>query len=149
MLNHFWRRWRQEYLLELRECHRYSRGKETTDTVEVGDIILLHDDALPQSFLKLARVQELITGCDGKTRGTVLKVSDGNGKTTTLRRPLQLLYPLELKCQDNYEQRAESIEQNTRTENQVARSPKPRRRAAAEARDMVSAYLVELEDPDD
>ena len=30
VLNHFWRRWRQEYLTELRECHQYSRGKEST-----------------------------------------------------------------------------------------------------------------------
>lgn len=69
VLNHFWRRWRQDYLLELRECHRYSRGKESAATVNVGDIVLLYDDALQRTFWKLARVLELITGRDGKTRG--------------------------------------------------------------------------------
>lgn len=64
--------------------------------MEVGDIVLLYDDALPRSFWKLARVLELITGRDGKTRGAVVEVPAKNSGTTTLRRPLQLLYPLEV-----------------------------------------------------
>ena len=98
MLNHFWRCWRQEYLLELRECHQYSRGKDSTPTVEVGDIVLLYDDALPRNFWKLARVLNLIAGRDGKTRGAVVRVPAKSGETTTLRCPLQRLYPLEVKC---------------------------------------------------
>ena len=97
------------YLLELRECHRYSRGKECAPTVEVGDVVLLYDDALPRSFWKLARVQELITGQDGKPRGAVVKVPAKSGGMTTLRHPLQLLYPLEIKCRDQYEQGRESV----------------------------------------
>ena len=60
--------------------------------------MLLYDDSLPRSFWKLARVKELITGQDGSTCGAVLKVSTRSGGTTTLRRPVQLLYPLELGC---------------------------------------------------
>ena len=148
VLNHFWRRWRQEYLLELREHHRYSRGKESASTVEIGDIVLLHDDALPRSFWKLARVLELITGQDGKTRGAVVKVPSKRGGTTTLRRPLQLLYPLEIKCMDHCDQGRVSDEQQA--ECQVLESPTvyPRRRAAAEARDRVNSCLIGLEDSD-
>lgn len=65
--------------------------------------MLLFDDSLPRSFWKLVRVAELITDRDGKTRGAVVKVPDRNGQTITLRRPLQLLYPLELRCKDQYE----------------------------------------------
>lgn len=115
----------------------------------------------------MARVAELITGRDGKMRGAVVKVPGKSGRTTTLRRPLQLLYPLELKCKDQYERPGESTDPSDQTtepsdqttepsdqttteqtaENRVTR---PQRRAAANARDMVSAYLLELEDdPDD
>ena len=111
VLNHFWGCWRQEYLLELRECHRCSRGKESASTVEVGDIVLMYDDALPRSFWKVAKFLELITGWDGKLRGTMVKVLAKSGGTTTLRHALQLIYPLEIKCRDQYEQGRESVEQ--------------------------------------
>lgn len=55
--------------------------------------MLLYDDALPR---KLARVQELITGRDGKPRGAVVKVPAKSGGMTSLRHPLQLLYPPEI-----------------------------------------------------
>ena len=86
VLNHFWRCWRQEYLLELRECHRYSRGKESAPTVEVGDVVLLYDDALPR---KLARVQELITGRDGKPRGAVPSFPGCARSSLTVRNSLR------------------------------------------------------------
>ena len=37
VLNHFWRRWRGEYLLELWESHHYSLSDTHTTTVSVGD----------------------------------------------------------------------------------------------------------------
>ena len=164
VLNHFWSRWRQEYLLELRECHRYSKGKETASVVGVGDIVLLHDDSLPRSFWKLARVQELIDGRDGKTRGAVIKIPASDGKTTTLRRPLQLLYPLEIKCKDQYEPKEQANEQSTEeqvteqsTEEQVtvqsqgdqtASPPRAQRRAAAAAKDWIATCMADLEDSD-
>jgi len=59
---------------------------------------------LPRSFWKSGRVEKLITGHDGKTRGVVVKVPNRSGWTTTLRHPLKLLYPLKLKCKGKYEQ---------------------------------------------
>jgi hypothetical protein len=92
---------------------RYSKGKESASTVKVGDIVLLHDDSLSRSFWKLARVQELITGQDGKTRGAVVKVPASDGKITTFRRPLKLLYPLEIKCKDKYDEQAAKHQQKS------------------------------------
>ena len=43
----------------------------------------------------MGRVQELIVGRDGKTRGAVLRLTK-NERCSTLSRPLQLLYPLEI-----------------------------------------------------
>ena len=57
MLQHFWLRWRREYLTELREHHRYGRlGASTNhhDIVRVGDIVTVYNKNMPTAFWKLA-----------------------------------------------------------------------------------------------
>jgi len=61
VLNQFWRRWSQEYLLELRESHCCQTGTDNPIEVAVGDIVLVHGDQ-PRAFWKLAQVKELIKG---------------------------------------------------------------------------------------
>ena len=78
-MTHFWKRWRREYLAELRESHRYlldkSQGKPK---VVNGDIVLVHDEALPRGFWKLGRIQSVIVGVDGQARAaTVNTVKKG------------------------------------------------------------------------
>ena len=103
LLNHFWRRWRNEYLLELRNSHRQGRGEMAKNsTVKVGDIVLVHDKSLPRGFWKMAKVKELITGLDGRVRAAVVQQYAKNCRTPALlRRPLQLLYPLEVHAQES------------------------------------------------
>ena len=51
VLNHFWSRWRSEYLNELRESHRYVAEKNSRSPhVTKGDVVIVHDDALPCGF---------------------------------------------------------------------------------------------------
>jgi len=95
VLDQFWRRWSQEYLLGLRESHRRQTGTDNPIEVAVGDIVLVHGDQ-PRAFWKLAQVKELIKGQDGKSRAAILSVSSEKGRTTVLQRPIQLLYPLGL-----------------------------------------------------
>lgn len=64
--------------------------------VYTGDIALVHDDK-PQGFGMLAKVVDTVAGCDGRIRGAVLKTSSSTGRPSTLRLPLQLLYPLEIR----------------------------------------------------
>lgn len=74
VLNHFWKRWRSEYLSELRESHRQSSKKAASHpSISKGDIVIVHDDALPRGFWKLGRVQEVMTGRDGLTRAAVVE----------------------------------------------------------------------------
>ena len=47
----------------------------------------------------MAKVESLITGKDGVVRGAVLKVGSKSSPPTTLQRPLQLLYPLEISSE--------------------------------------------------
>ena len=68
VLNHFWKRWKGEYLLELQESHRYgSSGAQTT--ISAGDIVLVHDD-VPWVSWRLAKV-EVVIEWDSHNRGAV------------------------------------------------------------------------------
>lgn len=60
ILNHFWMRWRKEYLTELRESHRHGQSQSNGSIISVGDIVLMNDPAHPRTFWKLARVKELV-----------------------------------------------------------------------------------------
>ena len=99
IFEHFWKRWKREYLLELRESHRHAKHppeKSHCSPIAVGEMVLVHEDRKPRGFWKLAKVVSLITGADGITRDAVVKIPSSVGRPITLRRPLQLLYPLEV-----------------------------------------------------
>ena len=97
-LNHtldtFSRRWRREYLLELREAHRHYRSSGEPQLSE-GDIVVVFTDDHPRSLWKLGRVERVITGADGQKRAVTIRVSN-KGRTSTLDRPIQHLYPMEI-----------------------------------------------------
>ena len=149
MLNQFWKRWRGEYLLELRNAHRWHGGNPDATAPSVGDIVLVEDEDQPRGLWILAKVISLIVGKDGHPRGAVLRVSSGSG---TLQRPLQRLYPLETAAEYELESkpgdpseacpetaREEAIQSQTGTEPPQSR---PQRAAAAEARDRLAAYAI-------
>ena len=96
ILNHFWGRWRGEYLLELREAHRHGSNESRAETISVGDVVVVHEDA-PRPLWKLAKVYELVTGRDGHNRGAIIRVP-GRNHSKLFRRPIQRLYPIETNC---------------------------------------------------
>ena len=105
ILADFWRRWRTEYLLELREAHRYLGNKGgVKHSVNVGDVVVVHDENLPRGLWRLGRVEELMTGTDGKVRSVALKVTKRGTNPSTIRRPIQRLYPLEFNEQERLDQ---------------------------------------------
>ena len=97
ILNQFWKRWRTEYLTELRESHRRTfQDSSLQSSIATGDVVVVHDERLPRGLWKLGRIQETIAGKDGRIRGAVVKVASQNRQHSLLRRPVQLLYPLEV-----------------------------------------------------
>ena len=104
VLEHFWRRWKKEYLLELRESHRQAKHppKESScSTIAEGDVVLIHEDNRPRGFWKPAKVESLIKGVDGLIRGAAVRLHSSDKRSIVLRHPLQLLYPLEVhQCCD-------------------------------------------------
>ena len=96
LLEHFWKRWANEYLVSLREFHRCGAKGEKDRNVKIGDVVLIHDDNLPRSNWRLGEVKELIDSRDGYKRGAMLRVTSKKGKHLTMRRPIQELFPLEV-----------------------------------------------------
>lgn len=150
VLNHFWKRWGREYLLELRDAHRQRGPKKSDNPIAVGDVVLVHDENSPRGFWKIARVERLITGKDGAVRGAVLKVASKSGTATTLQRPLQRLYPLEISSRD-----PQALEQSPDEETQSVdiplsqeqpNLPRPRREAAVRGRRRVEQWCTDLVD---
>ena len=96
VLNHFWKRWRSEYLNELRESHRYVARNTKSTHIATGDVVIVHNESLPRGLWKLGRVQEVFPGADGLPRSALVRVASRNKQHTLLKRPVQLLYPLEI-----------------------------------------------------
>ena len=98
ILGHFWKRWRAEYLLELRNAHCRVKRAIGSSLVSVGDLVLVHDEGHPRSHWKLGKVERILKSKDGQNRGAEVRVKAKKSKRSLLRRPLQLLYPLEVSC---------------------------------------------------
>ncbi|XP_064469845.1 uncharacterized protein LOC135384579 [Ornithodoros turicata] len=90
LADHFWRRWKREYLLELRSAHTASCEGSPVG-IQREDIALLHEERVPRHLWKVVRVTELYKGRDGKVRSCAVKLPSGH----VTRRPVQLLFPLE------------------------------------------------------
>ena len=57
----------------------------------------LHDNKIPRQLWRLGKAERLLPGRNGQVRSAVVRVKSGNSSTAEWRRPLQRLYPLEVK----------------------------------------------------
>ena len=96
LLDNFKRRWRNEYLLDLREVTTTKVGKDQPQ-ISVGDMVILKNENTKRCFWKTCKVVELIKGKDNVVRAAKIRVPTEKG-TTILSRPLRLLIPLEISC---------------------------------------------------
>lgn len=142
VMNHFWRRWRDEYLMELRDAHRHSAKDTVPEPVAVGDIVVVHDEDLPRGLWKLARVEGLVTGADGMIRGATIRVKSKGRKSSTMRRPVQRLYPLEIRGEETDHTGACASPNPSPAVGQPRRNP--RRQAAVDAENRRRAWIQEL-----
>jgi hypothetical protein len=55
----FWRRWKREYLLQLRNYHEVRRPSGQHPKFRVGDIVLLQDDIRPRHLWKRVRLEDI------------------------------------------------------------------------------------------
>ena len=95
VLDHFWGRWKKDYLLELRNSYRHTPNKHPADPINIHIVIIQETDQL-RGFWRLAKIEDLITGSDGQVRGARIRTRTVENRLTYLQRPVQLLYPLEV-----------------------------------------------------
>ena len=120
---HFWRRWKTEYLVDLREHHRL-QVKKSGREIKEGDVVIVVDkNKLPRGRWKLGHIIKLITGSDGVVRGAKVDVIVKDNRHYELDRPIQKLVPLEVALQ--VDSKTNDIE--------VTRRSLPRRAAAVDA----------------
>ena len=151
ILDQFWVRWRDEYLLQLRERYHVTDNVGVARVPIPGEVVLVHDENHPRTMWRLGRVSELIVGTDGQTRGATLEVST-NGKLSTLCRSISRLYPLKVEpktstdnrtstaggCRANQDEQLSTQSENTAPNNNQAW---PARVAAVRARRTASTWL--------
>lgn len=94
VIDHFWNRWRREYLTELREHHR-GRKESETRRIKQGDVVCIHENSVPRQNWKVTVIQSLIHGRDGCVRAASVRLAKED-KCVELRRPVERLYPIEV-----------------------------------------------------
>ena len=162
VLNHFWNHWRSEYLNGLRKVHSYTTRKQSSNqpsSVAVSDVVIVH---LPRGLWRLGKIEEVMKGRDGRIRGVTVKMANKDGKQSLLNRPIQLLYPLEVKCHETTSEEGE-VTQNSNDQRHDSQVPspsnsdsdknaggtpqpiRPRRAAAQRADERRNACMFELE----
>jgi hypothetical protein len=52
----FWKKWHKEYLLSLREQHRGSLSVTKETSINIGDVVSVHDENRSRAKWRLARV---------------------------------------------------------------------------------------------
>ena len=157
-LQGFWKRWKKEYLMELTEfhCTRLKKGLEYT--LEKGEVVTVYDKGHPRGMWRLGRIEDLIEGADGRVRGVLVRVASKKGCTKVFRRPVQHIYPLEIRSTTQSDESVQlepsdpkpTLEQDANTNTAESGtltdiSRRPRRTAAINAREIVR---VMMEDSD-
>ncbi|XP_074657129.1 uncharacterized protein LOC141910297 [Tubulanus polymorphus] len=129
LLDHFWLRWRKEYLTNLREYHRFTG--DNREIAKPGSVVIIHDENVPRLRWKLGIIQKLHRGSDGLVRSATVKTATG-----VTSRPISRLYPLEIDT---------TIEENKACSDPVDTdqvASRPVRRAAELAKLKINQYFA-------
>ena len=94
VVDHFWKKWYREYLVDLREHHRLLEGREGPKMVE-GDVVIVEEEGAKRNKWKLGKIEQVVRGDDDVIRGAIVLTSK-KGVKGKVSRPLQKLYPLEI-----------------------------------------------------
>ena len=142
VLNSFWKRWLNEYLPSLRERHIQTKPGTKTNSVKVGEVVLIHDDNKKRLDWNLGVITKLLPGPDGVVR--VVEIRTKMGKTN---RPITKLYPLEMNEDNSDDSDQNMTDQSDMTSLTDKDIPvRPKRKAAEKATKIIknmSAYLNE------
>lgn len=150
-LEKFWKRWKAEYLLELREFHRVQQpGQNNGSTVKEGEIVTVFDETHPRGLWRLGKVESVLRSSDGGVRGALIRTQNKSGSSSILRRPIQHLYPLDVRLptpepisattSNGIGERSKSTQDSR--ESRLDQPRRSRRQAAIQARDRILGFSM-------
>ena len=85
LLQHYWRRWKSEYLVDLREHHKMNKAKSTVPVIKEGDIVTVEDEnRRNRKCWRLGKIESVLHGRDDVTRGAKVRLGNGNVRNYTL-----------------------------------------------------------------
>ena len=91
IMNRFWDRWKNEFLVNLREYQKIKYPNKQ-QIVNVQDTVIVREGKMPRSAWKVGIAQEVVKGMDGNIRGAVVRVP---GTKSLIKRPVNRLYLIE------------------------------------------------------
>ena len=62
---------------------------------------MVHNENQRRGLWKLGKVEKLVKGDDDKVRSAIVRVHGDGRKGNTLKRPINKLYPLEVRSEEN------------------------------------------------
>ena len=68
IIYHHWKRWRTEYLTELREHHKVKKGLGEPD-IEIDDVVIIEEEKQPRQNWRMGVVQVFVKSRDNMRRG--------------------------------------------------------------------------------
>jgi hypothetical protein len=86
MVQHFWRRWSNEYLTTLQQRYKWKTSQENA---QIGDVVVIRDDQLAPMKWPLGRIIDVQPGDDSLVRIATVKTATGEYK-----RPIVKLCPI-------------------------------------------------------
>ena len=110
LLQQFTNKWRNDYLLSLREKHAQGSHRKGSE-IAVGDVVVLKNDSTQRMFWKLAVVENIVPDKDRDVRATRVKVASADRNPRTFTRGVKHLFPLEVNTNSELDQNEER-EQN-------------------------------------
>ena len=137
-LEEFWKIWKSDYLLNLRERSRiYNKHPrvQSSQKPKVGDIVQVKENS-PRGTWRIGRITELIKNRDQIERAAKVKLPTGNN----IQRSIYHLFPLECNMSDTKDDMVSELAQQQNTEKAKEtqiKVEKLKRRTAMEARDKI------------
>lgn len=74
MTQHFWSRWRNEYLHTLQQLYKWT---SLTEPPKIDDLVLIKEDNMPALHWKRGRIVKLLPGKDGIVRVAEVRTQNG------------------------------------------------------------------------
>ena len=92
--NHFWYRWRHEYVVNLPETQGTSKLNINS---QKNHVLLVYDEKVPRHFWKIVIVTGVLPSRSSEIKGAIVEIKKTNA---ILKRPINKLVPIEYTYHD-------------------------------------------------